>query len=377
MVARTLVSILSLAVAAATQTFIVDAASGPGTNFTNIAPAVAAVPDGAVLRVRAGTYSEFAINGKSLAVLGEPGARVACLNAGVGVVNLLPHQAVVLRGLELSAVIGMSNWGILSCYNNQGVVRLAGLRPGLGQTILSVQQCDSVFADDCTITGQTLLVASTVVFTNCSLFGSMTGWPPAITQQGGRTQLVGCQVYGTTTPGLPDAKGIRLNGGEVRTLGGGQIVCSAVLGSASPAIDGTGTVRLDPSVSVQGGPPLFAPGINVTVQAMPHVTATDGPLGGTSTAALHGPNGHLGVLAVGLAGPAFDVPGVFADPLFWAQGMAVTLSAGVPATGQPVTGLVAIPGNPVFAGLQLLYQGITWEAAAGLQISNPAVGVVR
>src|SRR5437762_9224013 len=38
------------------QTFIVDAANGPGTNFTEIATAVAAVPDGAVLMVRAGSY---------------------------------------------------------------------------------------------------------------------------------------------------------------------------------------------------------------------------------------------------------------------------------------------------------------------------------
>ena len=42
-----------------------------------------------------------------------------------------------------------------------------------------------------------------------------------------------------------------------------------------------------------------------------------------------------------------------------------------------MTGQVAIPGNPVFTGVQLLYQGITWDGVAGLQISNAAVGVVR
>lgn len=42
-----------------------------------------------------------------------------------------------------------------------------------------------------------------------------------------------------------------------------------------------------------------------------------------------------------------------------------------------MTGQVAITCNPVLAGLQLLYQGITLHAAAGLQLSNPAVGVVR
>ncbi|HZN41781.1 MAG TPA: hypothetical protein VFD82_23455 [Planctomycetota bacterium] len=376
MVARTLVSVLSLAVAAATQTFIVDSASGPGTNFTDIPPAVAAVPDGAVLLVRPGNYSQFTIDGKSLAVLGEPGAAVASA-LGPTIVNLLPHQAVVLRALDLASPLGSGFPVGVTCLNNQGVVRLASLRTAPGLHGLSVQQCDSVFVDDCTFHRQATLVASTVVFTNCSLNASMLVMSPALVQQGGRTQLVGCQVAGLTPPQQPFVSPIQLNGGDVRVLGGGVVASYALLGLPSAAITGTGTVRLDPSVSVQGGPQLFAPGITATVQAMPHVTATGGLLGGTSTAALHGPNGHLGVLAVGFAGPEIDLPSVFGDPLFWAQGTAVTLSAGVPAPSQPVTGQVAIPGNPVFVGLQLLYQGITWDAAAGLQISNPAVGVVR
>ena len=68
---------------------------------------------------------------------------------------------------------------------------------------------------------------------------------------------------------------------------------------------------------------------------------------------------------------------MFADPLFWAPGTAVALTAGVLGPGQPITSQVVVPPNPVFAGLQLLYQGITLEASTGLQISNPAIGVVR
>jgi hypothetical protein len=309
-------------------------------------------------------------------VLGEPGALVTCVT-GPTVVNLLPHQTVVLLGLEFSPPYFGGSAGV-TCQNNHGVVRLASLRStGSGNQVLSVQNCDSVLVDDCALHRQTILVASTVVFTNCSLNGSIGPLVPALMQQGGRTQLVGCQVSGLSFPGQVSASGIQLNDGELRLLGGGLVTSHSFYGPPSFAVAGTGTVRVDPSVSIQAASPPFAPGITATVQEMPHVTATDGLLGGTSTAALHGPNGHLGVLAVGFAGPAFDAPGVFADPLFWAQGFAVALSAGVPAPGLPVTGPVAIPGNPVFAGLQLLYQGITLDAAAGLQISNPAVGVVR
>ena len=67
----------ALAAAAVAQTFIVDVNSGPGTNFTSIAAAVAAVPDGAVLEVRPGTYAAFTIQNKSLTVFGQAGVQVA------------------------------------------------------------------------------------------------------------------------------------------------------------------------------------------------------------------------------------------------------------------------------------------------------------
>jgi len=53
------------------QTYVVDAQNGPGANFVEISQAVATVPDGAVLVVRPGAYQGFAINGKSIAVLGS------------------------------------------------------------------------------------------------------------------------------------------------------------------------------------------------------------------------------------------------------------------------------------------------------------------
>ena len=57
------------------QTFVVDVANGPGTNFTSIATAISAVPDGATLLVRPGVYAEaIRIDGKGLKILGGPGS---------------------------------------------------------------------------------------------------------------------------------------------------------------------------------------------------------------------------------------------------------------------------------------------------------------
>jgi pectin methylesterase-like acyl-CoA thioesterase len=68
-----------LSLAAGAQTFVVDAANGPGAHFTEITAALQAVPEGAVLRVRAGDYASFTIDGRSVTVLGEPGAVVRSL----------------------------------------------------------------------------------------------------------------------------------------------------------------------------------------------------------------------------------------------------------------------------------------------------------
>ncbi|HEU4418141.1 MAG TPA: hypothetical protein VFT55_04335, partial [Planctomycetota bacterium] len=239
--------------------------------------------------------------------------------------------------------------------------------------------CDSVHVHDGSFGHPTNLSASTVVFTD-SWFSVPPALSSAIIQQGGRTQLVGCHVLGLSFPAQFSARAIDLNGGEVRALGGGEIVSHAFYGPPSYAVTGTGTLRLDPSVTVYGASPPIAPGIAVTVEAMPHVTATDALLGSTSTSTstvtLPGPSGHLGLLAVGFAGPPVLVP-LFADPLFWAPGTVVALTAGVMGPGQPITSQVLVPAHPAFAGLLLLYQGITLEPLASLQISNPAIGVVR
>ena len=83
------------------QTFVVDVANGPGTNYVSIAAAVAAVPDGSVLLVRPGNYDGFAISGKGLAVLGGTGVGIT---GPVSVDSTSPTQSVVLRGLTLNSL---------------------------------------------------------------------------------------------------------------------------------------------------------------------------------------------------------------------------------------------------------------------------------
>ena len=69
------IGLLSVAHLLPAQIFVVDCSGGPGTDFTSIRAAVAAVPDGARLLVRPGIYQPFVVDGTSrtgMPVLYEP-----------------------------------------------------------------------------------------------------------------------------------------------------------------------------------------------------------------------------------------------------------------------------------------------------------------
>ncbi len=91
---------LALAVAPPAQTYIVDA-SGAG-HFRSLPQAVATVPSGAVLRVRAGVYDEFTIAGKSLTIIGDSAATVfVWCGADVVIGPTQPDHAILLMSLTI------------------------------------------------------------------------------------------------------------------------------------------------------------------------------------------------------------------------------------------------------------------------------------
>ena len=75
-------------------TWIVDASNGPGTNFTNLPPAIAAAANGDTIIVRAGTYSSFLSTGKALTIRG----------AGAASTTIGPAPASPMTANEIAAV---------------------------------------------------------------------------------------------------------------------------------------------------------------------------------------------------------------------------------------------------------------------------------
>jgi len=101
-VLRASLAVLLLAAPAAAQgaVWVVDAAAGPGSDFTDIQPAIAAAADGDVILVRGGLYSSFTLDARSLAIVGQDGADVQVYLGTSVVRNVGPTQSVVLRGLD-------------------------------------------------------------------------------------------------------------------------------------------------------------------------------------------------------------------------------------------------------------------------------------
>lgn len=357
------------------QAFVVDAANGPGSNFTNLATAIATVPDGAVLRVRAGNYGGFTIASKSLTILGEPGATLTNLLLGPTIENLQAHQSVWIRGFDLQSFFSGAGVIRLTCRNNLGAVHLTELGVLQGSLALTVTQCDRVFVRGCYFTSQVGIDQSDVVFQWCGISAQNFSLPNVV-QQGGHVQLVGSQVLGRPYAGASSGVGYTMNGGELRVLGGGSLGSSTIFGSPGFAIDGTGLVRIDPNVTIVGSATPFAPGITVATAAQAHVTTNDPLLGSPLFPSLHGPVGSLAVLAIGLPGPRQLAPGIV-DAFWWSPPTVATLAVGIPQPGVPLSSTVPVPNQLVWVGIQILCQGVTFDATTGLQASNPVPFVVR
>src|SRR5262245_64180842 len=92
---------IGLAVAAPAQTYVVDAAGGG--HFTSLQTAIDAVPSGATLHVKSGSYSGFAIQGKSLTIVAEvAGGPNVTYPGSVTLSGLAPGQRVCISGLTLN-----------------------------------------------------------------------------------------------------------------------------------------------------------------------------------------------------------------------------------------------------------------------------------
>ncbi|MEO0653045.1 MAG: hypothetical protein AAFZ65_20385, partial [Planctomycetota bacterium] len=324
-----------------TPLFVLDAQGGVGSDFSDLASAVAGVPDGATLLVRPGDYGGLVVDGKSLNIL-APEAGVAFETAGA-IRNLALGQRVVVRGVDF------------------------GL---LGGTLL-VADCDgSVWFEDVSLAfvSQVFLSgadAFTVVSSRFDFGGSISGAVDPLLAVDSSLALFDCVAEGSTggVEFCVASAGLRANGASAvhaydSTFTGSGCTPSGPLApdAASGVVVGSSAVFFGRNVTAVGStvvgnpaPPFeIAPG-GVVTEVAGVARTLDAParvrFGVPFDLALGGKPGELALVFAGA-----DPSGLFVDPFLstlalsspQVQVLAATLDA---AGQQSLTATVgALPG---------------------------------
>jgi hypothetical protein len=178
---------------------------GSGGTFQDIQSAVTAAADGDVILVDSGTYSGFAIDGKSVSVVADTNATVDVTSA-VQVLNLAAGDKAVIAGLRVVSLSPAENACFLA-EENAGSVRL--------------QSCDLGRADMHHGKGAELLYSDDVAMVGCTLRGSDGDSTNPVTGDAGdhalaasrsRVALYRCTIVGGS--GEDGAPGLGIQGGR-------------------------------------------------------------------------------------------------------------------------------------------------------------------
>lgn len=252
----------------APHVWVVDDDHGPGVDFATLQAAIDAASSGDVVLVKDGTYTDFALDAKSLAIAAELAASVVIRSSSgsaSSVRNVALGQSVVLRGLTFHDHAG---------------------------TRLRIEQCPgSVWVEACKSTGSFQFFtlqdaiavhdAASVKFERCALTGGAGGFfvalQSALASTNSNVNLHDCACLGGAGAsvglgGQPGGAGVTVNGGTL--FASGCTILGGAGGDNSPApfqhctppgagghglvVDGGADVRLL-DTQVQGGTGGAAP----------------------------------------------------------------------------------------------------------------------
>lgn len=153
----------------AQNAWVVDAAGGPGHDFTTIQPAVDAASDGDLILVREGTYygdffggtGSFAVDAKSITLQGEGSVHLGHF----AVSNLALDQYFGMRGFQLD----LDYYGAARLTDNEGPVVLEDVR---GLVWLWCENSASVVLKDAELRGLDRAPGVLARNSNLALFGT-------------------------------------------------------------------------------------------------------------------------------------------------------------------------------------------------------------
>ncbi len=355
MLVRLCVAILAAA-AIPSQTYLVDAANGPGTDFTSVDMALATVPDGSTVLVMSGTYIvNSTVTGKGLTILGTgtPPVFIGFL----GFNSLLANQSVVIKGIKP----GLGFPCYLTLQSCLGRVHLEDCGDASSSGSLTTSSCAQVSVVRSTFNSGGAFTGSDVCCTDTQFKSvGFSGGGPGLKISGGRTRLVRCSATGGATlpTSPPFFPAIQMSGGDLAIHGSGTLTGGG--NGTAPAVSGFGTLRMTPGVSFVGTLIPFA-----TIDEG-WTTSTVAPLGGVVTAKLEGSANLFGGLVFGFPQAPATLPDLGEELWVSPLGFAITAQLGT-----PLTYWLSVPNDPALRGWLLGWQGVTFSPA-GTVLTNPA-----
>jgi hypothetical protein len=348
-----LASGLLLVGTAGAQTFVVDANGGPGSHFTSLPAAVAAVPDGAVLIVRSGVYQSFVLVGRGLTILGEPGARIVS-NLPTTIQGVPAHRMFAMRGVDGGVGATPSR---IDCHSCAGPVLVKDVAYNV---LVTANQCAQLALDSCTLAASN---APAAVFSNSSVVAiecafTTTFATTTIDMTASTLQLVRSSVSGGFA-----GNAITVQGGSLRV---GDFCIVDVVAPTTFAVAGTAVLRRSPGILF--GP--CAPGITITVAPQPTIVPDASTLGGALSTVVLGPTGDVGALFVGPALSPTPIPG-FVDAAWLDPNQAIPLAL-LPIGGWGAYS-TTLPANPLLRRQLFGWQAVVLGAASGVVMTSPAL----
>jgi hypothetical protein len=381
---------------------VVDAANGPGADFTDLPPAVAAARDGFRIFVRAGDYTPV-VTGKALTILGDADARVRVTAAsGPFTVRGLPVGArFALQNLEFVPTSPPASVPLLVFEDNFGGVHCEGVDAELPSfafatlpPAIAIRDCRAVTLLDCSAVGAPALDAlrSAVVVTATALRGTdasllgTTGFPAAaaVAIRGGELEFAFPQLRGgdgvTAPVAIAGAPALTCDqSGQVKIAGVGADRCEAgsdPLATGLPALRGAnGRLSLDPDVTLAPRAPS-APHVGfgpTTVANQPALRVSTAAIGASFTATLAAAANDIYVVALSAPMLPVPVPGLGAlwlDPAT----MVITGSGILPAA--EIGRSIDVPLDVVLRGAVIAHQALTSTLVTNT-LSNPAIHVIQ
>jgi hypothetical protein len=375
----------------AQRLWIVDSSSGPGTDFTDVPPAIAAANPGDTIRVRrGGVYTPFTVS-KGVAILCDPGAWFATLSAPRRflVQDLPAGQHFTFQGLLYD-----SAGADLRITNCQGRVVIDRVRAAPSTVLLAVvtnsrevQIHGSEFFGyyPLQVTSSNVVVTATRLRGNNNLeFGLL---PPSAGARltNSAVTLANCTINGgagSTSYFAPAMPAVDSISSALEVRGDGSAALTAGLSGGTPdAVPGIatqgGTVVVDPNVPIvatNGAPPIGG-SATVTTQRLPMLVAPGVAPGATLVADLFAPQGDVGLLLLSLAA---DPVQFSAAGRIWLDLTAfVVVAAGVPGGNGHLIHAIPIPQDPLLSGPCFVLQTLSGLPTTQWQWSNPAEFVLN